>query len=74
MLITRFTKVPEPAEDKGKLSYTNFKQVVWHEAFLRILDKLEEFSKMGYCHKCYDEIIRWLFPLILILSADYEEL
>ena len=74
MLITRFTKVPEPAEDEGKLSYTNFKQVVWHEAFLRILDKLEEFSKMGYCHKCYDEIIRWLFPIILILSADYEEL
>lgn len=57
MLITRFTKVPEPAEDEGKLSYTNFKWVVWHEAFLHILDKLKEFSKTGYCHKCYDEII-----------------
>ncbi|KAF8127384.1 hypothetical protein EV363DRAFT_1401113 [Boletus edulis] len=66
--------VPEPAENEGKLSYTNFKRVVWHEAFLRILDKLDEFSKTGYCHKCYDEIIRWLFPLILILSGDYEEL
>ncbi|KAF8452167.1 hypothetical protein L210DRAFT_3608318 [Boletus edulis BED1] len=66
--------VPEPAENEGKLSYTNFKRVVWHEAFLRILDKLNKFSKTGYCHKCYDEIIRWLFPLILILSGDYEEL
>lgn len=32
-----------------------------------------ELSKTGYAHECYDAILRWLFPLILILSADYEE-
>lgn len=68
------TKVPEPAKDEGKLMYTNYKHVIWHEAFLRILDKLAELSNVGYRHKCYDEIVRWLFPIILILSADYKEL
>ncbi|KAF8120295.1 hypothetical protein EV363DRAFT_1191298 [Boletus edulis] len=66
--------VPEPAKDEGKLSYTTYKRVIWHEAFLCMLKMLIELAKTGYCHVCYDEIIRWLFPIILILSADYEEL
>ncbi|KAF8138631.1 hypothetical protein EV363DRAFT_1103097, partial [Boletus edulis] len=65
--------VPEPAKDEGKLSYTTYKRVIWHEAFLCMLKMLIELAKTGYCHVCYDEIIRWLFPIILILSADYEE-
>lgn len=36
------TKVPESAKDEGKLTYINYKQVIWHEAFLHILDKLAE--------------------------------
>ncbi|KAF8439411.1 hypothetical protein L210DRAFT_3612603 [Boletus edulis BED1] len=66
--------VPEPAKDEGKLSYTTYKRVIWHEAFLCMLKMLIELAKTGYCHVCYDEIIQWLFPIILILSADYEEL
>ncbi|KAI6100510.1 hypothetical protein F5141DRAFT_1190291 [Pisolithus sp. B1] len=45
-----------------------------HEAFHFILDKLAKLSKIGYKYECYDKITQWLFPLILILSADYEEL
>ncbi|KIK13566.1 hypothetical protein PISMIDRAFT_47615, partial [Pisolithus microcarpus 441] len=67
-------QVPESAKEEGKTGYTNYKRVIWHEAFHFILDKVAELSKIGYKYECYDKITRWLFPLILILSADYEEL
>ncbi|KAI5986488.1 hypothetical protein EDD15DRAFT_2389855 [Pisolithus albus] len=66
--------VPESAKEEGKTGYTNYKRIIWHEAFHFILDKVAELSKIGYKYECYDKITRWLFPLILILSADYEEL
>ncbi|KAI6146925.1 hypothetical protein BKA82DRAFT_35708 [Pisolithus tinctorius] len=65
--------VPESTKEEGKTGYTNYKHVIWHEAFLCIIDRLAELSKLGYKYECYDKITRWLFPLILILSADYEE-
>ncbi|KAI9572239.1 hypothetical protein HD554DRAFT_2320517 [Boletus coccyginus] len=66
--------VPEPAKDEHKTSWTNFKRVIWHESFIILLEDLFQLSQTGYKHKCYDEVEHWLFPLILILSADYEEL
>ncbi|KIJ14120.1 hypothetical protein PAXINDRAFT_163495 [Paxillus involutus ATCC 200175] len=65
--------VPEDVAEEGKLGYTTLKHVVWHEAFVKLLEAVIQYSKSGYSHKCWDEITRWLFPLILILSADYEE-
>ncbi|KAG9310133.1 hypothetical protein JVU11DRAFT_9748 [Chiua virens] len=65
--------VPEDANEEGKLGYTTLKRVVWHESFLKLLEEFIEFSKSGYLHVCHDGIERWLFPIILILSADYEE-
>ncbi|KAH7903322.1 hypothetical protein BJ138DRAFT_1020830, partial [Hygrophoropsis aurantiaca] len=53
--------------------YVNFKRVVWHKAFAKLLESISLLSKTGYAHKCYDKVLRYLFPLILILSADYEE-
>ncbi len=50
------------------------KRVVWHEAFLEILKTLEEYSKTGWFFTgSADGIPLWLFPVILLLSADYEE-
>jgi hypothetical protein len=46
---------------------------VWHQSFLKLLDSIIALSKTGFSHKCYDGKLRWLFPLILILSANYEE-
>ncbi|KAI5990052.1 hypothetical protein F5J12DRAFT_907606 [Pisolithus orientalis] len=65
--------VPESAKEEGKTGYTNYKHVIWHEAFLCIIDRLAKLSKLGYKYECYEKITQWLFPLILILSADYEE-
>ncbi|KAI6144731.1 hypothetical protein BKA82DRAFT_4016871 [Pisolithus tinctorius] len=66
--------VPELASEERKTGYVNFKHVIWHEAFYKLLEKVAELSKVGYLHECYDNIRWWLFPVILILSADYEEL
>ncbi|KAI6012865.1 hypothetical protein BKA83DRAFT_13923 [Pisolithus microcarpus] len=66
--------VPELVKEERKTSYVNFKCVIWHEAFLKLLEKVAELSKVGYLHECYDGVLHWLFLLILILSADYEEL
>ncbi|KIK35236.1 hypothetical protein CY34DRAFT_17146 [Suillus luteus UH-Slu-Lm8-n1] len=65
--------VPEDASEEGKLGYTTLKRVVWHESFVKLLVNLDQFSKTGYSYSCYDKILRWLFPVILILSGDYEE-
>ncbi|KAF8427202.1 hypothetical protein L210DRAFT_3614939 [Boletus edulis BED1] len=65
--------VPGDAAEDGKLSYTDLKRVVWHESFLKLLESIIELSKVGFAYKCFDEIIRVLYPIILILSADYEE-
>ncbi|KAF9231017.1 hypothetical protein BU15DRAFT_68692 [Melanogaster broomeanus] len=65
--------VAEDADESGKLSFTNLKRVVWHESFLKLLDSIILLSKTGFSHSCFDEIVRWLYPIILILSADYEE-
>ncbi|KIN95000.1 hypothetical protein M404DRAFT_34566 [Pisolithus tinctorius Marx 270] len=67
-------QVPKLASEERKTSYVNFKRVIWHEAFYKLLEKVAELSKVGYLHECYDNIRWWLFPVILILSADYEEL
>ncbi|KIN98026.1 hypothetical protein M404DRAFT_31712 [Pisolithus tinctorius Marx 270] len=67
-------QVPELAKEEGKTGYANFKRVVWHTAFFQLLEKVAELSKVGYLHECYDKVLCWLFPLVLILSADYEEL
>ncbi|KAG2142880.1 uncharacterized protein EDB93DRAFT_1241527 [Suillus bovinus] len=65
--------VPEDAGEEGKLGYTTLKRVVWHESFKKLLEHATQYSKTGYSHKSHNDILRWLFPVILILSADYEE-
>ncbi|KAG1847780.1 hypothetical protein C8R48DRAFT_554850, partial [Suillus tomentosus] len=53
--------------------FVNLKRVIWHEAFLKLLELVAQYSKSGYSHNCYDKIMHWLFPILLVLSADYEE-
>ncbi|KAG2151677.1 uncharacterized protein EDB93DRAFT_1240030 [Suillus bovinus] len=65
--------VSEDADEEGKPGFVNLKRVIWHEAFLKLLELVMQHSKSGYSHTCYDKIAHWLFPIILILSADYEE-
>ncbi|KAI6020734.1 hypothetical protein BKA83DRAFT_4523337 [Pisolithus microcarpus] len=48
--------VLESAKEEGKTGYTNYKCIIWHEAFHFILDKVTELSKIGYKYECYDKI------------------
>ncbi|KAG2144311.1 hypothetical protein DEU56DRAFT_870425 [Suillus clintonianus] len=65
--------IDEEASEHGKPGYINVKRVVWHKSLIKLFFNLEQYSKTGYSYTCYDNIMRWLFPVILILSADYEE-
>ncbi|KAG1824182.1 hypothetical protein EV424DRAFT_1471936 [Suillus variegatus] len=56
-------RVSEDADEEGKPGFVNLKRIIWHEAFLKLLELVAQHSK-SHC---------WLFPIILILSADYEE-
>ncbi|KAG1901334.1 uncharacterized protein F5891DRAFT_1128092 [Suillus fuscotomentosus] len=55
-----------------KKSFVNFKNAVWHGSFLKLLKAVIVHSKSGYWFECWDHVQRLLWPLILILSADYE--
>ena len=66
-------KVEDSPENKKKPGWVNFKRVVWHTAFYKLLESIEVFSKIGCWVECGDGIKRHIYPLILILVADYEE-
>ncbi|KAG1891827.1 uncharacterized protein F5891DRAFT_1131475 [Suillus fuscotomentosus] len=64
---------PTDSSEDGKLSYTNLKHVIWHAAFIKLLESITPYPKTGFAHICFDAVMWWLYPLILLLSADYEE-
>ncbi|TFK17829.1 hypothetical protein FA15DRAFT_733009 [Coprinopsis marcescibilis] len=65
--------VPEDADKSGTRQFADFKRVVWHEGFENILESIVDYSKTGYFFQCGDGIQRGVFPLVMILLADYEE-
>ncbi|KAF7289198.1 hypothetical protein MIND_01381000 [Mycena indigotica] len=65
--------VDEDANESGKPGFTNFKNAVWHEAFYKLLEDMAKHSNIGVWVRCGDGKMRKLFPMILILAADYEE-
>ncbi|KAF8156731.1 hypothetical protein B0H34DRAFT_675152 [Crassisporium funariophilum] len=65
--------IDDDEEEKKKPGYVNFKRVIWHESFRKLLESLKNPSNIGYMVKCGDGVSHHLFPFICILSADYEE-
>ena len=68
-----FIQVEEDEGEKGKKTYVDFKRVIWHESFHMLLESIHEYSKVGCWVECGDGVQRHLFPMVFILSADYEE-
>lgn len=66
-------QVKEDASREGNLQFVDFKRIVWHESFEKLLDSIKEHSKTGFAVNCGDTMERLLFPFVVILSADYEE-
>lgn len=67
------TQVDTAAEDKGRPSWVNFKRVVWHAAFYKLLESIEAYSVTGCWVNCGDKVARHIYPLVLMLVTDYEE-
>jgi hypothetical protein len=67
------TQVSDPEKDKDRASWVNFKRVVWHDSFYELLKTIKEYSSSGCWITCSDGVDRHIYPLIMILSADYEE-
>ncbi|KAH9061804.1 hypothetical protein EDB83DRAFT_2506592 [Lactarius deliciosus] len=65
--------VKEDPMERNKPAFVNFKRTVWHESFFVIIQSIVTHSKTGCWLECGDGVKRWLFPMVLILSADYEE-
>ncbi|KAG0695731.1 hypothetical protein DFH29DRAFT_763051, partial [Suillus ampliporus] len=65
--------VKEDKKPSGKPAFVNFKNAVWHALFLKILACLAPLLKLGSAIKCWDDVIRVFYSIVLILSADYEE-
>ncbi|KAF9783985.1 hypothetical protein BJ322DRAFT_1007764 [Thelephora terrestris] len=65
--------VEDDAKNKGRPGWVDFKRVVWHASFYKLLESISEISEIGHWVRCGDGVERHVFPLILILSADYEE-
>ncbi|KAH9039002.1 hypothetical protein EDB85DRAFT_1860186 [Lactarius pseudohatsudake] len=65
--------VPEDPMGHKKPSFVNLKRTIWHESFSMVVQSIVTHSKTGCWLECGDGVERWLFPIVLILSADYEE-
>jgi hypothetical protein len=68
-----YYQIKESEKDRNKPGFVNFKNAVWHESFYKLLESLITYSKTGFWFKCSDDVVCLLFPIVLILSADYEE-
>lgn len=66
-------QVEGESAEAGKTGFVNHKNAVWHASFLELLKEVIEYTKTGVYHTCGDRIERLLYPILLILSADYEE-
>lgn len=66
-------QVKDDPQENNKPAFSNFKNIVWHTALYKLLESLVPPSKVGHWTTCGDTIDRWLWPIILILAADYEE-
>ncbi|KAH9983647.1 hypothetical protein BJV74DRAFT_797311 [Russula compacta] len=59
--------------ESGKPEFINFKHVVWHTSFEKVIQLITMHSKSGCWLECGDGIQQHLFPVVLMLSANYEE-
>ncbi|KAH6902842.1 hypothetical protein BKA70DRAFT_1111973 [Coprinopsis sp. MPI-PUGE-AT-0042] len=63
----------EHSEDFTNKGYVNFKRIVWTDGFREVLKSVDVLSETGIRYVFYNGTSRWLYPIVLILSADYEE-
>ncbi|KAF8953785.1 hypothetical protein BDZ97DRAFT_1767154 [Flammula alnicola] len=63
----------EDAQERGKKGFVNLKREIWHQAVYEIIQSIELHTEIGTSVECADNVVRQIFPHILIISADFEE-
>ncbi|KAL1938432.1 hypothetical protein VTO73DRAFT_11672 [Trametes versicolor] len=71
--VVGFLPIVESEAEEGKKGFTNFKRAIWHDSFKILVHTVSQHAKTGYKFQCGDDIERILYPVIIILVADYEE-
>lgn len=66
-------QIGDSAESRRRTPWANFKRVIWHKSMYKLLESIKIHSKVGCWVDCGDGMVRHIFPLILVLAADYEE-
>ena len=66
-------QIAEDSGESGKAEFANFRCAVWHRAVAVILESIKQLLKVGYWISCGDNKLRLVYPQIMIVSADYEE-
>lgn len=63
----------DPHQTLSEKKRADFKRAVWHSSFRALLRSIASYSRVGCWVTCGDGVDRLLYPMVLILSADYEE-
>ncbi|TEB31163.1 hypothetical protein FA13DRAFT_1629677, partial [Coprinellus micaceus] len=64
--------VPEDSDKSGK-KFVDFKRIIWHAAVTKIFEALKKWAESGLFYIDAWGIERLLFPIIFIISSDFEE-
>lgn len=66
-------QVEDDPNEKDKPSWVDFKNAVWHESTKTVLKTMVAHVKAGCSHIGGDKLLRELYPILLMISCDYEE-
>ncbi|KDQ11826.1 hypothetical protein BOTBODRAFT_113908 [Botryobasidium botryosum FD-172 SS1] len=72
-LLGYIPKVAKIKGDKDKAVFKNYKREVFHKALSYILESLEDPAEYGHEMVCGDDKLRTTYPMVSILSTDFEE-
>ncbi|ESK82060.1 hypothetical protein Moror_13415 [Moniliophthora roreri MCA 2997] len=65
--------INQESKHSGKTSFVDFKVIVWHQSAIKMFESIRIYCKVECILDCSDRICRLLYPILLALSADYEE-
>ncbi|KAG2033410.1 hypothetical protein BDR03DRAFT_872154, partial [Suillus americanus] len=65
--------IKDDPKHRGTLQFANFRAAVWHMAFKKVLALIVLPLTSGRWVNCWDNIARFFYTLVLVLSVDYEE-
>jgi hypothetical protein len=73
LIIPQYIEIDDPEEQKDLGGWVDFKRAVWHVSFFKLLTSIESLSRTGHAYPCADGTVWKIYPIILMLVADFEE-